>query len=216
MAVANTFGSNSLVLEDALLRWREHCDGKGSPGGDGMTAGGIYGVSETLVCRNSVQPPEVLVNSDLVMSGNRERATRTAVTGLSVHPAPVPRAASTECRTARRERTHWCRYRISAVAFATITQRLCSSTSAIHRGVPVVLLRRSHRRISDPGRSACYRGLGGCVHDGTTQQHNTHITDVREICYSWHPWHGRAVRVHASLVKRGQAVAYCSLEEVPA
>src|SRR5215831_18035203 len=55
-----------------------------------------------------------------------------------------------------------------------------------------------------------------CVRDGTTQQHNTHITDVREICYSWHPWHGRAVRVHASLVKRGQAVAYCSLEEVPA
>jgi hypothetical protein len=52
--------------------------------------------------------------------------------------------------------------------------------------------------------------------DGTTQQHNTHITDVREICYSWHPWHGRAVRVHASLVKRGQAVAYCSLEDVQA
>ena len=50
----------------------------------------------------------------------------------------------------------------------------------------------------------------------TTHQHNTHITDVREICYSWHPWHGRAVRVHASLVKRGQAVAHCSLEDVQA
>ena len=48
----------------------------------------------------------------------------------------------------------------------------------------------------------------------TTQQHNTHITDVREICYSWHPWHGRAVRVHARLVKRGRAVAYCTLEDV--
>src|SRR6516165_8164626 len=58
--------------------------------------------------------------------------------------------------------------------------------------------------------------LGGCVQHGTTQQHNTHITDVREICYSWHPWHGRAVRVHTSLVKRGQAVAYCRLEDVPA
>jgi hypothetical protein len=22
---------------------------------------------------------------------------------------------------------------------------------------------------------------------GATQQHNTHITDVREICYPWHP-----------------------------
>ena len=58
--------------------------------------------------------------------------------------------------------------------------------------------------------------LGGCARYDTTQQHNTHITDVREICYSWHPWHGRAVRVHASLVKRGHAVAYCSLEDVPA
>jgi hypothetical protein len=57
---------------------------------------------------------------------------------------------------------------------------------------------------------------GGCARYDTTQQHNTHITDVREICYSWHPWHGRAVRVHASLVRRGQAVAYCSLEDVPA
>jgi len=52
--------------------------------------------------------------------------------------------------------------------------------------------------------------------DGTTQQHNTHIRDIREICYSWHPWHGRPVWVHATLVKRGQAVAYCSLEEIPA
>jgi len=48
----------------------------------------------------------------------------------------------------------------------------------------------------------------------TTHQHNTHITDVREICYSWHPWHGRAVRVHARLVKQGRAVAYCSLEDI--
>ena len=61
-----------------------------------------------------------------------------------------------------------------------------------------------------------YPCLGGCVPRDTTQQHNTHITDVREICYSWHPWHGRAVRVHASLVKRGQAVAHCSLEDVQA
>ena len=56
----------------------------------------------------------------------------------------------------------------------------------------------------------------GSVQNDTTQQHNTHITDVREIWYSWHPWHGRAVRVHASLVKRGQAVAHCSLEDVQA
>jgi hypothetical protein len=54
----------------------------------------------------------------------------------------------------------------------------------------------------------------GCVRNDTTQQHNTHIRDLREICYSWHPWHGRAVWVHATLVKRGRAVAHCSLEDV--
>ena len=47
----------------------------------------------------------------------------------------------------------------------------------------------------------------------TTQQRNSHIRDVREIRYCFHPWHGRAVWVHASLVRRGQAVAYCSLED---
>ena len=69
------------------------------------------------------------------------------------------------------------------------------------------------RHMGTTERCPC---LGGCVLRDTTQQHNTHITDVREIWYSWHPWHGRAVRVHASLVKRGQAVAHCSLEDVQA
>src|SRR5215831_11319880 len=55
------------------------------------------------------------------------------------------------------------------------------------------------------------RALGGRY---TSQQHNTHIRDLREICYSWHPWHGRAVWVHATLVKRGRAVAHCSLEDI--
>jgi hypothetical protein len=56
--------------------------------------------------------------------------------------------------------------------------------------------------------------LGGCARHGTTQQHNTHIRDIREVCYSWHPWHGQPVWVHATLIKRGQAVAHCSLEDV--
>jgi len=55
---------------------------------------------------------------------------------------------------------------------------------------------------------------GDCVPCDTTQQHNTHNRDLREICYSWHPWHGRSVWVHATLVKRGRAVAHCSLEDV--
>ena len=63
------------------------------------------------------------------------------------------------------------------------------------------------------GRGACSLCLDDCVRNDTTQQHNTHVRDVREICYSFHPWHGRAVWVHASLVRRGRAVAYCSLED---
>src|SRR5215831_17263210 len=56
--------------------------------------------------------------------------------------------------------------------------------------------------------------LGGFSPGDTTQQHNTHIRDVRDVCYSWHPWHARPVWVHATLIKRGQAVAHCSLEDV--
>src|SRR5689334_16007401 len=63
------------------------------------------------------------------------------------------------------------------------------------------------------GRFLC---PGDSSRNGTTQQHNTHITDAHDIYYSWHPWHGRAVRVHASLLKRGQAVTHCSLEDVQA
>jgi hypothetical protein len=78
----------------------------------------------------------------------------------------------------------------------------------------------NHVRGRRPDQSDCIkrrRAWVACIIQvDTTQQHNTHITDVREIWYSWHPWHGRAVRVHASLVKRGQAVAHCSLEDVQA
>src|SRR5204863_9582729 len=49
---------------------------------------------------------------------------------------------------------------------------------------------------------------------GTSQQQNTHIGELRDICYPWHPWSDHKVRVHATLVKRGQAVARCSLEDV--
>src|ERR1700693_2963590 len=53
-----------------------------------------------------------------------------------------------------------------------------------------------------------------CDRRDTSRQQNTHIGELREICYPWHPWSDRQVRVHATLVKRGQAVARCSLEDV--
>jgi hypothetical protein len=54
---------------------------------------------------------------------------------------------------------------------------------------------------------------GSYPHD-TSHQHNIHIRERREICYPWHPWHGRKVWVHTTLIKRGRAVAHCSLEDV--
>src|SRR5215469_3736406 len=74
--------------------------------------------------------------------------------------------------------------------------------------------RRPVHAEQERGRAKRYSYLGGCVLPDTSQQHNTHIRDLREICYSWHPWHGRAVWVHATLVKRGRAVAHCSLQEL--
>ena len=62
-------------------------------------------------------------------------------------------------------------------------------------------------------RSVGCRAPDDCVLGDTTQQRNTHIRDVREIHYPFHAWHGRAVLVHASLVRRGRPVAYCSLED---
>src|ERR1044071_5317683 len=63
------------------------------------------------------------------------------------------------------------------------------------------------------GRATDCLCLGEGVRNGTTQQRNTHIRDVREIRYCFHPWQGRAVWVDASLIRRGRAVAYCSLED---
>src|SRR5689334_16411871 len=87
-----------------------------------------------------------------------------------------------------------------------------NSNSVVHpvfadvESVPV-----SSRRSGPPQSADCVNLDDGVLSD-TTQQRNTHIRDVREIRYCWHAWHGRAVWVHASRVRRGRPVAYCSLE----
>jgi hypothetical protein len=86
--------------------------------------------------------------------------------------------------------------------------------------LPVALcIAQGRRRLGPLGRWSETRSRCLCPGDfsrrGTTQQRNTHIRDVREIFYGWHPWHGRTVHVRANLVKRGRPVAYCSLEDVP-
>src|SRR3954447_2442513 len=57
--------------------------------------------------------------------------------------------------------------------------------------------------------------LGVGVPGGTSQQQDTHIGELGDIYYPWHPWHDHKVRVHATLVKRGRTVARCHLEDVP-
>ena len=52
-----------------------------------------------------------------------------------------------------------------------------------------------------------------CATPDTTQQHNTHSTERREVCYPWHPWYGRSVSIYEALVKNGQAVFRCGTEE---
>jgi hypothetical protein len=97
-----------------------------------------------------------------------------------------------------------------------IFMRRGCSTAVGRRDVLDSGCHRADRSQADLGRGRAERCscLGGCVLGDTTQQHNTHIRDVREVCYSWHPWHGQPVWVHATLIKRGQAVAHCSLEDV--
>jgi hypothetical protein len=62
------------------------------------------------------------------------------------------------------------------------------------------------RRASDhPVR----RGhAAGC----TTQRHDSHNIDPRELRYPWHPWHGRPVWTRRTSARNGVAVFQCSLD----
>ena len=60
---------------------------------------------------------------------------------------------------------------------------------------------------------ACSLSPDDSVLGGTSRQSNTHSSEVREIRYPWHPWYGRAVCIHGALVKGGQALYHCSLEQ---
>ena len=48
---------------------------------------------------------------------------------------------------------------------------------------------------------------------GTNLQANAHNTESRQLRYAWHPWFGRPVWIHRTLVKSGRPVYRCSLEE---
>jgi len=67
------------------------------------------------------------------------------------------------------------------------------------------------------------RAPGACGARCTTTQQNAHSTEV-VVCYAWHPWHGRTVRVERALCKRSQDLLQVagdlpertSLREIPA
>src|SRR5260370_32098996 len=44
----------------------------------------------------------------------------------------------------------------------------------------------------------------------TTQQHNAHRTEEREVLYRWHPWFGRRVFVHEITFKGGVRIFRCA------
>lgn len=46
----------------------------------------------------------------------------------------------------------------------------------------------------------------------TTRRHDTHITEPRELRYTWHPWHGRQVWIRRFSARGGCPVFQCSLE----
>src|SRR5688572_10938418 len=79
-------------------------------------------------------------------------------------------------------------------------------------------------RPGPASRSRCRNGGAG---DCTTLRQNTHgttILDDGEVVYAWHPWAGRAVRVHEVITRASGAVLRCSLagegvirsQEIPA
>jgi hypothetical protein len=65
-------------------------------------------------------------------------------------------------------------------------------------------------RLGSGGAATALDVAGACCR---SRQLNTHNTEFREVCYPWHPWFGRTVAVYEVLVKQGQSVCRCVLEE---
>jgi hypothetical protein len=97
--------------------------------------------------------------------------------------------------------------------WAVVTRRVGNSASTIHRAARETERGRRRSPAAAMARSADCANLDDSVRDDTSRQPNTHITEWREVCYPWHPWFGRAVAVYERLVKRGQSLCRCGLEE---
>ncbi len=54
-----------------------------------------------------------------------------------------------------------------------------------------------------------------CDLGDTSQQHNTHLIEWREVRYAWHPWYGRAVAVRKRFARYDRVTFQCSIEADP-
>jgi len=62
------------------------------------------------------------------------------------------------------------------------------------------------------GDSPEHYGVVWCC---TTERQNTHVIDMREVLYPWHPWFGRSIYAHEVIDKSGDAVFRCNLTGRP-
>lgn len=63
-------------------------------------------------------------------------------------------------------------------------------------------------------RERPFLGRDGSCPRGTTEARNTHKTDLREITYLWHPWHGQRVLVRGEARRGGGIVLRCVGDEL--
>ena len=86
-----------------------------------------------------------------------------------------------------------------------------NSTLIMTRVPPCIYSRRaSAARIhSDSYNSTMNAGVQCC----TSRQHNTHISESKEVLYRWHPWCGRTVWIFGTVErKNAETVLRCALE----
>ena len=64
------------------------------------------------------------------------------------------------------------------------------------------------RRSMGPGNHWPNGGAGGY----TSEQTNAHSTDIRELCYPWHPWYQCRLVIRITRIRRDRQVFHCRPE----
>jgi hypothetical protein len=75
-------------------------------------------------------------------------------------------------------------------------------SAKLWKGDYLCLFRRAGSAVE---RDCPYSKKGACETGDTIRRHNAQKTEVRSVCYPWHPWYGRSLVIRGSLVKNGLA-----------